>query len=63
MARVSLALNGLSRTQVHPRALALLAEVALDDRWDIFPDKLSGGKRQRVALAQAFVQSAAYFGR
>ncbi len=50
-----LELNGLSRTQARPRALALLAEVGLDDRWDTFPDKLSGGEQQRVALARALV--------
>ncbi len=50
-----LELNGLSRAQARPRALALLAEVGLDDRWDTFPDKLSGGEQQRVALARALV--------
>ncbi|GAB4525861.1 MAG: ABC transporter ATP-binding protein [Anaerolineales bacterium] len=50
-----LELNGLSRARARPRARALLAEVGLDDRWDTFPDKLSGGEQQRVALARALV--------
>ena len=34
-------------------ALALLAEVGLDDRASSFPDRLSGGEQQRVAVARA----------
>ncbi len=37
------------------RALAMLAEVGLDDRADTFPDRLSGGEQQRVAIARALV--------
>ena len=35
------------------RALALLAEVGLADRGGQFPDRLSGGEQQRVAVARA----------
>jgi len=35
------------------RALALLAEVGLADRAATFPDRLSGGEQQRVAVARA----------
>ncbi len=35
------------------RALALLAEVGLEDRRGSFPDILSGGEQQRVAVARA----------
>jgi putative ABC transport system ATP-binding protein len=35
------------------RALALLAEVGLADRAASFPDRLSGGEQQRVAVARA----------
>ncbi|MEO8274577.1 MAG: ABC transporter ATP-binding protein [Thermoanaerobaculia bacterium] len=35
------------------RALALLAEVGLADRAGQFPDRLSGGEQQRVAVARA----------
>jgi putative ABC transport system ATP-binding protein len=34
-------------------ALSLLAEVGLADRADSFPDRLSGGEQQRVAVARA----------
>jgi putative ABC transport system ATP-binding protein len=34
-------------------ALSLLAEVGLDDRASSFPDRLSGGEQQRVAVARA----------
>ena len=37
------------------RALALLAEVGLADRAASFPDRLSGGEQQRVAVARALV--------
>jgi putative ABC transport system ATP-binding protein len=33
----------------------MLVAVDLLDRWDTFPDKLSGGEQQRVALARALV--------
>jgi putative ABC transport system ATP-binding protein len=36
-------------------ALALLAEVGLADRAASFPDRLSGGEQQRVAVARALV--------
>ena len=35
------------------RARDLLAEVGLGDRGDTFPDRLSGGEQQRVAVARA----------
>ncbi len=36
-------------------AKSLLQEVGLGDRFDTFPDKLSGGEQQRVAIARALV--------
>ena len=39
--------------EARPRALALLAEVGLEDRAGAFPDRLSGGEQQRVAVARA----------
>jgi putative ABC transport system ATP-binding protein len=37
------------------RARALLAEVGLADRAGTFPDRLSGGEQQRVAVARALI--------
>ena len=37
------------------RSLALLSEFGLDGRADAFPDVLSGGEQQRVAVARALV--------
>ena len=41
------------------RARTLLAEVGLADRADTFPDRLSGGEQQRVAVARALVHKPA----
>jgi putative ABC transport system ATP-binding protein len=50
-----LELNG--RTSAGDRALALdlLAQVGLADRRDAYPDRLSGGEQQRIAVARALV--------
>jgi putative hydroxymethylpyrimidine transport system ATP-binding protein len=42
--------------QAGPRARALLAEVGLQDRLDDRPDVLSGGMRQRAALARTLCE-------
>ena len=39
----------------HEKAIDLLAAVGLGNRWDTFPDRLSGGEQQRVAIARALV--------
>lgn len=50
-----LELNSSSRADARKKARELLHAVDLLDRWDTFPDKLSGGEQQRVALARALV--------
>ena len=50
-----LELNRVPRAEAREKAEALLDSVSLRDRWDTFPEKLSGGEQQRVALARALV--------
>ncbi len=50
-----LELNGATGGGARAAALALLGEVGLADRSDTYPDRLSGGEQQRVAVARAVV--------
>jgi putative ABC transport system ATP-binding protein len=50
-----LELNGRADAAGRQHATELLAEVGLADRHDSFPDRLSGGEQQRVAVARALV--------
>jgi len=50
-----LELNHLQRPQALEKAKGLLETVGLLDRWNAFPEKLSGGEQQRVGLARALV--------
>lgn len=50
-----LELNRVPRSQAIRKAQDLLETVGLLDRWETFPEKLSGGEQQRVALARALV--------
>ena len=48
-------LAGLSRLDARSRALALLERVELAPRAEAFPDRLSGGEQQRVAIARSLM--------
>jgi putative ABC transport system ATP-binding protein len=50
-----LELNHIPRPQAQEKAQDMLETVGLLDRWNTFPEKLSGGEQQRVALARALV--------
>ncbi len=50
-----LELNGLANDAHRMRAMVLLDHVGLGDRHNSFPEQLSGGEQQRLALARALV--------
>ena len=43
----------MSRKEAREKALALLRQVGLEQKADVYPAKLSGGQQQRVAIARA----------
>ena len=53
--RLPLQLNGKDDEAGAERAQRLLERVGLADRADSFPDRLSGGEQQRVAICRALV--------
>ena len=53
--RLPLELNGLTTPEDGKRALNLLDNVGLGDRRASFPERLSGGEQQRLAIARAVV--------
>lgn len=50
-----LELNGLISAEQRDRALELLDHVGLGERRNSFPERLSGGEQQRLAIARALV--------
>lgn len=52
-----LELNGFSPTQVKQKTLLIIEAVGLIREKDKFPDQLSGGEQQRIAIARALVHS------
>ncbi|MFN2196610.1 MAG: ABC transporter ATP-binding protein, partial [Anaerolineales bacterium] len=52
-----LELNGQQTQAARQIAEDLLDKVGLADRWNTFPDRLSGGEQQRVAIARALVHN------
>jgi putative ABC transport system ATP-binding protein len=50
-----LLLGGQGRNAARARALAALERVGLDRRADHFPEEMSGGEMQRVAVARALI--------
>ena len=52
---LSLELKGAAPPETRRQTEATLDAVGLLDRYDTFPDRLSGGEQQRVAIARALV--------
>ena len=48
-------LNGLSRRAARQRARELMEQLGLGHRLNFLPEKLSGGEKQRIAIARALV--------
>jgi putative ABC transport system ATP-binding protein len=56
---LSVELQGISAREARERGLDMLERVGLADRRDTFPDRLSGGEQQRIAIARAVVHGPA----
>ncbi len=54
---IPLIINGVKRDVAKRKAIEVLEQVGLGDRWKSFPSQLSGGQQQRVAIARALVHS------
>lgn len=52
-----LELNGVREPEISRLVGFILSDVGLGDRWNAFPDQLSGGEQQRVAIARALIHN------
>jgi putative ABC transport system ATP-binding protein len=52
-----LELNGMMNKEGKERAMSLLAEVGLGNRLTAYPEQLSGGEKQRLAISRALVHN------
>jgi putative ABC transport system ATP-binding protein len=52
-----LIINGVKRAIAERKAIKVLEQVGLGDRWKSFPSQLSGGQQQRVAIARALIHN------
>lgn len=52
-----LELNGVSEQEISRLVGLILSDIGLGDRWNAFPDQLSGGEQQRVAIARALIHN------
>ena len=53
--RLPLDLRSVPAAEAQAEAQAWLERIEMPDRYDTFPDRLSGGEQQRVALARALI--------
>lgn len=54
---IPLIINGVKRSIAERKAIELLTQVGLGDRWKSLPSQLSGGQQQRVAIARALIHN------
>jgi putative ABC transport system ATP-binding protein len=52
---IPLIINGMKRAAAERKAITMLEQVGLGERWQSLPTQLSGGQQQRVAIARALV--------
>ena len=48
---------GASSRKIKPRVMEVLTKVKIEDKYNKYPDELSGGELQRVAIARAIVNN------
>ncbi len=54
---IPLIINGMNRHLAVRKAIELLSQVGLGERWTSLPSQLSGGQQQRVAIARALIHN------